>query len=552
MRKLILSVTLALGVLFVFWGGLRIEAAEQMLGKYCGDVGPLPLDDPTFCGCTWGQVLFNGQPVAGAVLTLTFKGEQVTDSTHLTQLENWSYYDLTAHDLGAQRGDVMTLTAEFAGQRVSRTIRAWPDATGEQQVTLAFPELGVWETWGVDGYTRTLALGEGALWAGGTQGIAEVVLSTGVVTTHTLPWGEQSVLDLAIGGSGRVWAVGPGGVAEWNGAAWLDHSTPLIGTPRVVVVDPVTDTVWVAGGDTELDPSGGLVVYTGTWQSIGAFADPVTTLTLDEEGCTWVGTWGAGIYRLDGSGWTSYRAASTSLPSDWLLSSVSGVGGTWWGMWPYLGASGPRGGIARYDLAADAWRAYTLAHGLPADAVLSDAPAPIYALTSDNHGWFWAGTVDGIRYLPAGETWLAYTETHGLRNGSIRAIAGGEGMLYATDSVGLVRLNRTLIPGEVPIAQILDVSPLTLTHENDLLLSGGGFDGDESDGRTVAWSWSSNVDGPLCTETTCRLPWKLFSSGTHILTFRVQDDEGAWSVPVTATVYVQPMWQVYLPLVISR
>ena len=95
-------------------------------GRHCGDVGPLPLDDPDFCGCTWGEVYFQGQPVAGVVVTLTFGNGVVYRVTQNMALESYPYFDLTAHDLGARRGDLLTLTATFAGEMLTRTFGPGP------------------------------------------------------------------------------------------------------------------------------------------------------------------------------------------------------------------------------------------------------------------------------------------------------------------------------------------------------------------------------------------------------------------------------------------
>ena len=83
----------------------------------------------------------------------------------------------------------------------------------------------------------------------------------------------------------------------------------------------------------------------------------------------------------------------------------------------------------------------------------------------------------------------------------------------------------------------------------NLTLSGGGEDGDEGGERIVAWDWSSDKQGPLCATPTCVLTYNLFTSGVHTVTLRIQDDEGVWSTPAEATVFVEPR-RVYLPLIL--
>jgi hypothetical protein len=109
MRKTALIIGLTCGCLFLVAAMFQALAAPEMpTGDHCGDVGPLPIDDPDFCGCTWGEVLFHGQPAPGAAVTLTYGSGFVTGTTRFTLLEDEPYFDLTAHYLEAQRGDLLT------------------------------------------------------------------------------------------------------------------------------------------------------------------------------------------------------------------------------------------------------------------------------------------------------------------------------------------------------------------------------------------------------------------------------------------------------------
>lgn len=548
MRKTATTIGLACGFLLLLMLVLRTQAAPAMpVGRHCGDVGPLPLDDSDFCGCTWGEVLFHGQPVPGAMITLTFGADSITRTTRLDELEPVPYFDVTAHDLDARRGDILTLTAYFAGQTIERAIRAWPEADGEQYVVLTLPECGVWSPWVTTGYTRALALAEDMVWAGGPAGVISVSLSTGISVVHTLPWDEPLVRALAVGSDGHVWAAGDGGVAEFDGSTWHTHTVSLTGTCRALAVDLTTGAVWLGGGD---GTDGGVAVYTGTWQTVGTFNAPVTALVVDAMGWAWAATWGDGVHRQGSDGgWTRYRAVD-GLASNNVLAAVAGGEAVWFGTTPYLSGQGPRGGIARYDMATEAWQTYTTVHGLPADVLLPQATDSVYALAMGADGIPWAGTTDGVRFLAGEGWWAAYTTTHGLRSGAIRALIVGSAAVAATPA-GLDRLDPAATPGASPIAQIDTVSPPTLTLGLTLTLSGCGQDNDESGARIVAWDWSSSLDGPLCTVANCELPYSLLTPGVHTITLRVQDDEGVWSNPTAATVAVEKTWYVYLPLVMQ-
>lgn len=511
-------------------------------GRHCGDVGPLPLDNPNFCGCTWGEVYFQGQPVVGAVVTLTFGEGVVTKTTRSIALEPYPYFDLTAHDLGARRGEVLTLTATFAGETVTRTFRAWPDAGGEQYVALALTMSGVWQPWLTGGYTRALALDGDTVWAGGPAGLISVSLTSGISVPHTLAWTEQSVRALAVTNAGHVWAVGAGGVAEFDGVTWQSHALPVVGTPRALAVSSAGNMVFIGGGDSQ----GYVAWHAGTFMLAWDFSAPVTALALDTAGRLWAGTWGAGVFRQDGQGgWTQFRD-TLGLASDWVLAATASTDAVWFGTSPYLSGSGPRGGIARYDLATGVWRVFTTTHGLPADAWLPQTPAPVYALAVDPRGWVWAGVADGVRYLPTGESWRPYTAIHGLRAGPAMALAARDADVIATSAVGLERLRRAAPLDNPPAAQIDSVSPETLLPGGILTLQGSG--NVAAGRRIIAWDWASEVAGPLCTAADCALPHALFAPGAHRLAFRVQDDAGLWSAPVSAEMTVRQGWCVFLPL----
>jgi hypothetical protein len=547
MRRIVITIGLTCGFLLLLMLVLQARAAPVVPTGHCGSAGPLPLDDPTFCGCTWGEVLFRGQPVPSAAVTLTYGSGVETGATRLTSMELDPYFDLTGHNLGARRGDVLTLTVRFGGRALERAIRAWPGADGEQHIVLAFPEQGVWSAWQAGGYTRALALAEGVVWAGGPAGVISVELTSGISVVQDLPWADPLVWALAVGSDGHVWVAGNEGVAEYDGNLWHTHIVPLSHTLRALAVDPTSGAVWLGDGD---GVEGGVAVYTGTWQTAGAFGAPVTALAVDEAGRVWAGTWGEGAYRQDGGGgWTRYRAVD-GLASDNVLAAAAGGGAVWFGTDPYLSGQGPRGGIARYDLAAGTWRVYTAAHGLPAAAWLPEAPAAVYALAMDEECAPWAGMTDGVWFLASEDWWAGYTTTHGLRPGAVRALVVGNGTAVAATPTGLDRLDPDATPGVPPVAQVDAVSPLTLTAGATLALSGGGVDGDEGGARIVAWDWSSSLDGPLCTSANCVLPHSSLTHGVHSIGLKVQDDEGTWSVPVTEIVVVESAWQVYLPLVL--
>ena len=192
---------------------------------------------------------------------------------------------------------------------------------------------------------------------------------------------------LAATDNGHVWVATANGVAEFDGATWQRRALPVAGTPRALDASPVGDAIFIGGGDGY----GYVTLYAGTFVLTWDFNAPVMALAVDTAGRLWAGTWGAGVFRQDGQGgWTQFRD-TTGLASDWVITAAAADDAVWFGTSPYLSGGGSRGGIARYDLSTGDWLVFTTTHGLPADAGLPQAPAPVYALNVDSRDWVWAG-----------------------------------------------------------------------------------------------------------------------------------------------------------------
>lgn len=144
-----LALLLSLILLWLWWG-LEGDVAQAstlkqggppILGEHCVDVGPLPLPPADWCGCVWGAVYVNGQPQAGAVVTLARAGLTAVFTTGLYADWPAPYFALDGRGVGAVYGDWLTVTAAYSGQTVSRVYRAFPQAPAQEQwVNLVFPE----------------------------------------------------------------------------------------------------------------------------------------------------------------------------------------------------------------------------------------------------------------------------------------------------------------------------------------------------------------------------------------------------------------------------
>lgn len=527
----------------------RVWAKEQApLGPHCIETGPLPLDDPAFCGCTWGYVYYRGQPLLHAPVALTFQTQITATVSKPSVVDPVAYYALSGAPLGAKLADTMTVTTTIAGQAVTRAFRARPDQAGEQEVPIVIPEQGEWQLFLTASYTRTLLVQGQTLWAGGPAGLLRVDRTTGAQTVQSLPWADSSVTALAASPN-TLWAAGAHHLASYDGQQWQERTPPFAATIRTLIVQPTTGALWVGGGDA----GGALAVYTDQWHIVNGIAQPITTLTWDSDGKLWVGAWGGGVYRQMSAGdpqsaWQQFRIGD-GLASDYIYVAIAEGQQLWFGTRPYIAAQGAQGGISRYDLATNQWQRFGLAQGLPADPILTTAPASVFALAADANGLLWAGTSSGVHLLATPSLWLTDT----VAGSPVRALATAGQTVIAAQADGAIRqLDRTVTPGAPPTAQINNTGASVLVPQDTLTLTASAQDPD-ADNRILAWDWQSDRDGSLCTTINqCTLSAALLSLGIHTITLRVQDDEGVWSPPVTTTVAVEvtpPRRQLYLPLV---
>ncbi|HOK66986.1 MAG TPA: hypothetical protein PK054_11765 [Anaerohalosphaeraceae bacterium] len=83
-----------------------------------------------------------------------------------------------------------------------------------------------------------------------------------------------------------------------------------------------------------------------------------------------------------------------------------------------------------------------------------------------------------------------------------------------------------------PTAQILSIEPQILEKGRYITFSGKGLD----DGSVGAYEWTSSLDGVFGTGPTVLI--STLSQGTHLITLRVCDDMGIWSLPAEKTITI--------------
>ncbi|OJH48801.1 PGF-pre-PGF domain-containing protein [Methanohalophilus portucalensis] len=88
-------------------------------------------------------------------------------------------------------------------------------------------------------------------------------------------------------------------------------------------------------------------------------------------------------------------------------------------------------------------------------------------------------------------------------------------------------------PNVMPTSKIDSITPNPATEGNLVSFTGSGTD---SDGNIVGYNWTSSIDGHLHASSSFSI--SDLSPGTHTISFSVQDDDGAWSNPVSETLEI--------------
>ena len=150
------------------------------------------------------------------------------------------------------------------------------------------------------------------------------------------------------------------------------------------------------------------------------------------------------------------------------------------------------------------------------------APETIQSVaTSENGDYIVAGSIDDFVYLfekESGEPFWFYDTENNVFSVSISA-----------DSSYIVAGNLDsnvflFVHNDYPSATIDSIAPSPATYGDTISFSGTGSD---TDGSIVAYEWNSSVDGFLSDLED--FSFTNLTVGNHNISFRVQDDKGAWS-----------------------
>ncbi len=90
----------------------------------------------------------------------------------------------------------------------------------------------------------------------------------------------------------------------------------------------------------------------------------------------------------------------------------------------------------------------------------------------------------------------------------------------------------TVRPTNIPVATIHTIAPeIGMQGRDTITFRGLGQDADEYGDEIIEYRWESSLDGLLGTQSTFTLTASSLSTGTHVITLTVRDDERDWSPP---------------------
>jgi len=247
-------------------------------------------------------------------------------------------------------------------------------------------------------------------------------------TTSNSGLPDNYILSIAIDGSGNKWiGTYSGGLAKFDGTTWTVYTTSNSGLPSNEILSIAID----GSGNKWIGTYGGLAEYDGTiiWTYSYLRNTHVSSIAIDGSWNRWIGTNGSGLFKFDGTNWTSYASSNSGLPYNEILSiAIDGSGNKWIGT--------DLRGLAKFD-GATTWTVYGSSNsGLPNNWV--------YSITIDGSGNKWIGTSGGLAKFD-GTTWTVYTTSNsGLPDNYVHSIAiDGSGNKWIGTGGGLAKFDGT-------------------------------------------------------------------------------------------------------------
>ncbi len=193
----------------------------------------------------------------------------------------------------------------------------------------------------------------------------------------------------------------------------------------------------------------------------------VYAIAIDAQGNKWIGTWGGGLAKFDGTTWTTYTMANSGLRNDWVTTiAIDAQGNKWIGTYDgltkfdgttwttnYSNSGSPNNYVYAITIDSQGNKWIGIGNGLVKfdDTTWTGCNnsgflnSVVYSITIDAQGNKWIGTSSGLAKFD-GTNWTTYnTANSGLPTNSVDAIAiDSQGNKWiGTSGYGLVKFDGT-------------------------------------------------------------------------------------------------------------
>ena len=216
---------------------------------------------------------------------------------------------------------------------------------------------------------------------------------------------SSTVMDMVIDSYGNKWFATSGGVSKFDDTNWTVYrrNNNLFENKVSSITTDNSGNIWIG------TYGGGISKFDGTnWTNYLVYGlnyanDYIKDICADQQNNIWCATLN-GVTKFDGTGWTIYRS-SDGLADDYVNSVTIDPSGNLW--------FGTENGVSKFD--GSDWTTYTTADGLVYDYVNS--------ISFDNLNNIWFATHGGGVSKFDGTTWTNYTATDGLASDYVQSIA---------------------------------------------------------------------------------------------------------------------------------
>ncbi len=251
-------------------------------------------------------------------------------------------------------------------------------------------------------YVTSIAFApDGAVWIGAPRGATRVQDKYWVTYTAANGLGNSWVSGIAISSAGKIYfATNGGGLTIFDGATRQTLNTSNSAIPSNYLTAVAVDKnkrVWVGtygAGVARLDGD--------AWTKFSLANNYINALALDANGNPWVAT-SDGAFFFDGARWTQLTQAAGLASSRVNAVAVAPEGRIWFAT---------DNGVTVYD--GKTYRSYTDADGLGSNFAR--------AIAIDAQRRVWVGTARGASVLDGGK-WKTYTRADGLADDEVTALA---------------------------------------------------------------------------------------------------------------------------------